>query len=77
MSLFISMEVAIVPRNTKKNLRISSGQQYLEENLSETIRASRSRLKEEVVKQKRDLEINRRKGHMVKMKLPRGAMLMI
>jgi len=71
------MEVAIVPRNTKKNLRISSGQQYLEENLSETIRASRSRLKEEVVKQKRDLEINRRKGHMVKMKLPRGAMLMI
>jgi len=66
-----------VPRNTKKNLRISSGQQYLEENLSETIRASRSRLKEEVVKQKRDLEINRRKGHMVKMKLPRGAMLMI
>jgi len=68
------MEVAIVPRNTKKNLRISSGQQYLEENLSETIRASRSRLKEEVVKQKRDLEINRRKGHMVKMKLPRGAM---
>lgn len=66
-----------MPRNTKKNLRISSGQQYLEENLSETIRASRSRLKEEVVKQKRDLEINRRKGHMVKMKLPRGAMLMI